>query len=357
MSFQLSDSLYPVDEVIGTFIQCLLMNASLDECLFWLWELLYTTPNICEGIVAIYQQFYSHTNANVGRYVTRKLENYCETYDKRHIADIVDNLRWNSSNPIAYYIVKYSQLNDVPSIIYKRQQWMSDYPSNMFCLLGAIRACDVKNIGLYAESSLKVNGFYETKEVLIIYARNNGKDIESGLCETMCDCGIITLACLISKIINHTELPKNKFVRSSIDAVLKINNHFERTENTHYKNIAVRRLYPTHSVLPPLNYSRFTVEHGLDVASRLYWEYYSFASLEWNKRFNKYGGYLDHNNKKVSWLSDDDMEMFYNQDYCIEFDEQSFDTLNKSLHSIHIVADPTEWYESIVLNKLSQLSI
>lgn len=357
MSLQLSESLYPVDEVVGTFIQCLLMNASLDECLFWLWELIYTTPNICEGIVSIYQQFYSHTNSNVGRYVTRKLEDYCETGEKRHLADIVDNLRNLSSNPTAYYIVKYSQLNDVPDIIYKRRKWMRHYPSNMFCLLGSLNACDVKNIGLYVASSLRVNGFLKTRDALILYASIKGKDIDTGLCDAMCDCDIITLACLISKIMNRNELPKNKFARSNMDAVLKMESHFEKTPTRHYRNLTERRLYPTHSFLPPLNYGRFAVEHGFDNACRLHWEYYSFTSIEWNKHFNRCGGYLDHIKRQVVWSSDETMESFYNEGRCIDFDEQPIDAQTMSLHPIHVVDDPREWYESIILNKLSQLSI
>lgn len=359
MSLQLSESLYPVDEVIGSFIQCILMNSSLEETLFWLWELLYTTPNICEGLVSIYQQFYSHTNSNVGRYITRKLQQHCETGENRHLADIVSNMRALNSSPTAYYIVKYSQMLDAPSIIYKRRAWMKQYPLTMTCLIGSLKAGDIKNIGVYSALSLRTNGFVQTKEVITLYAISIGKnDIDNGLCDTMCDAGIITIACLISRIINQIQPAKIKFTRSSISIVSNLEELFEKTSVNHYRKLTNRRLYSTHSSMPPLNYGRFTVcEQGFCDAVRHHWEYYCFNSIEWKKRFDKYEGSLDHNKKQILWSYIEKMENFYDDGNCMDFDEQPISTTHMSLHPIEVIDDPREWYEMTVLNRLSKLSI
>ena len=359
MSLQLSESLYPVDEVIGTFIQCLLMNSTTDECLFWLWELIYTTNNLCEGLVSIYQQFYGHTNSNIGIYITMKVYEYRATGNNRHLADIVCNIKSLTSTPVAYYIVKYSQMYDTPSIIYKHRKWMVSYPLTMCGLFGSIKAQDFKNIGVYVALSLRTNGFDHTKEALLIYANNIGKNIDTGLCNTLCDNDIITIACLIAKLVtSHASCPKNKFVRSKIDDVMKLEQHFSENSVRHYMKLAIKRTYSTHTLMPPLKYGRFSLSNdGFMDACRLHWEYYCFNSVEWNKRFNKYNTYLDHNIKQLLWSTYEDTEQFYTDGHCMEFDEQPIDVMEKSLHSIDVISDPADWYETIILKQLSQMTI
>ena len=355
MSLQLSESLYPVDEVIATFIQCLLAKHPLDECLFWLWELIYTTPNICEGIISLYQQFYSHTNHNVGRYIVRKLQEYCNDGEKRHIADIVNNLLKMSSSPDAYYIVKASQSCDGPTVMYKRTSWMFSYPTNMSCLLGAIKSRNIKNIGAYASLSLATNGFAPTKSVLILYAHSVGKpDIDTGIC----DGGIITIAYLIARIINHIALPATKFMRANADSVLKMEEHFNMKSTRLDNLLAERRLYSTHSFMPPADYGRFTTGTELfENECRLRWAYYCFNSVEWNKRFTHSGCYLDHNKRQVIWQTDESLDAFYSNGYCIDFDEQPRCVMNMSLHPIDVICDPVEWYETIIVSLIAKMLV
>ena len=361
MSFQLSETLYPVDEVIGSFIQCILMRSSIEECLFWLMELLYTTPNICEGLVSIYQQFYSHSNKNVERYLTRKINDYETSHDIRHLADIVYNLRELPSIPTAYYIVQYSLMFDSPNVIYKSTDCVLPYPLNMRGLFKALKAKNIRNLGVYAAASLRNNGFDVTRKEIIHYAYNTGKDITSELCDTMCDKGIQTISYLLSKILNYCEPAKNRFDRANLDVVTKMRQHFETKQSISYMKLEERRLYSTHSFLPPLKYGRFTLDRDFADACRLHWEYYCFNSIAWNERFALYGGILDHDKKQILWPDDEHLENFYCDDNCMEFDEQTSDVANMSLHSINVIEDPEKWYNLImeyaISNQLTSMSI
>jgi hypothetical protein len=356
MPLQLSESLYPVDEVIATFIQCILAKHSLDECLFWLWELIYTTPNICDGLMVIYQQFYSHTNQNVATYVVRKLQSYCDTGVKRHLADIVNNLLTMSSSPDAYYIVKASQSDVGPTVIYKRSSLAQVYPPILSCLLCAIKTRDIKNIGAYAALCLTTIGFADTKCAIIHYANTIGNaHVDTGL---LCHGEIITLSYLISRIINRTDMTRTKFVRANAEAVLKMENHFTRKSARADNLLSERRLYPTHSFVPPSSYSRFTTDCvSFEDACRHHWTYYCFNSVEWYKRFNASGCYLDHDKRQVIWSTDEELEAFYSSGYYIDFDEHPQHITCMSTHQIEVIDDPCVWYESIILLRLANLSL
>lgn len=351
MSFQLSETLYPVDELIGTFIQCILMQSDIDECLFWLMELLYTTPNICEGIVSIYQQFYSNSNKNVEIYLTRKINDYVSSGDIRHIADIVYNLREMPSNPTAYYIVQYSLLSDSPSIIYKKPNLNESYPINMYGLFKSIKSKNISNIGVYAAKSIYINGFENTRYEIIKYADSNGIDITSSLCDTMCDKGIQTISYLISKILNDCQPPKNRFGRVNLDVFTKMKQHFETNKPNSYKKIKEKQLYLIHNFLPPLKYGRFTLDQDFHVVCRLHWEYYCFNSIAWNEQITRRGGVLDHNKRQITWSNNS----HFNNDNCMDLDEETMNT------SINVIEDPKIWYnlimEQSVLNKITRMTL
>ena len=89
----------------------------------------------------------------------------------------------------------------------------------------------------------------------------------------------------------------------------------------------------------------------------MHWTYYCFNSLEWHKRFILSEGYLDYNKRQVQWHTDDSLEAFYSNGYCIDFDEQPRHIMNMSLHPIEVIADPTEWYETIIVKLIAKMLV
>ena len=115
---QLSENLYPVDEVIGSFVQAILTRKSLHECIYWLLELIMSTPNVADGLTVIYRQFYASSSSNLGRYVSRKTSAYLLSGDIRCLADIVANLRTSKYTGTAYLLTRCSRsLRLTPSIV------------------------------------------------------------------------------------------------------------------------------------------------------------------------------------------------------------------------------------------------
>lgn len=340
-NLQLSENLYPVDEVIATFTQCILMRSTIHECLYWLWELIYTCDNLGEILIDIYQHFYSLSHESVGKYIVRKIHKFNTLNDRRQLADVVCNLRLFTPCPTSYYINHYYMTCVTPTVIYKRTLWMHEYPIHMRGLIGSIHSRNIYNIGYYLKSSVNQYGLHETYAVILKYCNQQGVDIHTGLCEN-------TLSCLISRCLHKVDSEKTHFIRSNITTVTEIDNHFNRPSNTYYHKLRERRLYSTHPFMPPGEYKRFQIKEGLEEACNMHWEYYCFASLAWNKRFIQYGGCLDHRRRSIQWTNEDDLENFYDNDNCMDFDEQSKTVKEMSLHPIDVIADPYVWFRRIV---------
>lgn len=78
-------------------------------------------------------------------------------------------------------------------------------------------------------------------------------------------------------------------------------------------------------------------------ASQLHWEYYCYESILWNERFRKYGATVNHEKRDIVFPDDDCLENFYDDDNCMDFDEQPKIVQDMSLHDIQIINDPLQW--------------
>lgn len=343
-TLQLSEHLYPVDEVIATVTQCLLMRSSIHECIYWLWELIYTCDNIGDILVDIYQQFYSLSPDTVGSYIVRKINTYYTTLERRHLADVICNIRLLTPCPTAYYITQHYENSVSPTCIYKRKRWMADYPIYMTGLLGSIYSKNLHNIGYYLRCAVTQYGHKETYAAVL----------RVHLCKGVREQKIPDISALISRCIHQIAPAKTCFIRSNTSIVSEMERHFNTPSVKYYHKLKERRLYPTHSCVPPGEYGRFHVEGGLEEACNFHWQYYCFASFAWNKKFTRFGGYLDRQNRRIQWENDDDLEDFYNDDNCMDFDEQSKSVKHLSLHDIEVIADPYKWFQCVTSESLNR---
>lgn len=343
-TLQLSEHLYPVDEVIATFTQCLLMKSSTHECLYWLWELIYTCDKIGDILVDIYQQFYSLSCESTGSYILRKINTYYTTSEMRPLADVVCNMRLLTPCPTAYYISQHYFNSGSPTCIYKRKLWMADYPIYMTGLLGSIYFKNLHNIGYYLKCALTQHGYEQTYSTLLRLSQSKGVRQQN----------ILDISALISRCIHPIAPNKTRFIRSNMSIVSEIEKHFNMRSVQYYHKLKERRLYSTHHCLPPGEYGRFHVEGGLEEACNMHWLYYCFASLAWNKKFTRFGGCLDPLHKRIQWKNDDDLDDFYDDDNCMDFDEQSKTVKDMSLHNVEVIADPYSWFQRVKTETLNR---
>jgi len=351
-TLQLSENLYPVDEVIATFTQCILMRSSIHECLYWLWELIYTFADIDTILYNLYTQFFSISHHSIGKYITRKIKEYNNTRVKRHLADVVCNLRLLSVCPTAYYITYHTTNCIYPTTIYKNHSRMQGYPIYLTGLFGSIRSKKLRNIGYYLNSAVMQYGIKHIYDVLLQYGLSKSIDVDCGVSTKTI--GQLELSCLMARCIHSIEHEKTHFIRSNITPVTEMETHFSKPSKRYYHKLQERRLYATHTILPPGKYARFLLQEGLEEACNMHWEYYCFASHEWNKKFCLYGGTQNHKNKSIQWRSDVLLEQFYENDNCMDFDEQSKYVKELSLHDVEIIEDPYIWIERIQSETLTQ---
>ena len=74
-------------------------------------------------------------------------------------------------------------------------------------------------------------------------------------------------------------------------------------------------------------------KHDIVEAYRSNWEYYASFSPLWQERIKMYNGIIEHDRKKVTFISDDDLENFY-ENYGLEPDEQKKETQEKTIQQI-----------------------
>ena len=348
---QLSENLYPTDEVIGSLVQSLLTRKSLHECMYWLWELLASTPNVAEGVIVIYRQFYASSNSNLGRYISRKVDNYHETGNKKSLADVIANLRTSKYSGTAYLITRYSERQRA-STIYKRQRWMEKYPDKSNQILGAFKSRDIQNIGWHCKIHTAHSGIENTLKIIKQYAHSIGVDIYDGIDETHNTQDVIQVSSALARIIDHPSWNvRSIFVTAPSSLVDQIETHFTRKSSQYWRKLSEKRLYPTHLIMPPGIYGRKTSAF-LKNASQLHWEYYCYESVLWNERFCKYGATLNHEKQDIVFPDDDCLENFYADDNCMDFDEQSKIVQDMSLHDIQIINDPLQWLNLVKSSEL-----
>lgn len=355
-TLQLSENLYPIDEVFMTFIQCLVKRASQHEMLYWLFEVVTSGENILDGLACIYLQFYSIGNKGLDKYILKKARKYRKDGGMKHLANIVNNMRLANPTIDSYEITHNCVYQVSPNKIYKKQDWIECHPPYSYGLLKSIHANDRRNTGAYLNIMLEKYGFEKTYDVLIDYLVKVRGVVYDSLVLTKENFpnDIFLLSALISNA-NAGQINNNamRFIAVPQGEIDKMMNHFTKKSEKYYLKLTERRLYATHFKLGPGNYNRFGVDEGLQKACWYSWEYYCYESIEWKKRFNKYGGVQNHATKKIDFPNDDYLEEFYEDDNAMDFDEQSGETQTKSLHNIYVYDNIHDWFTDLENERLT----
>jgi hypothetical protein len=347
MSFQLSESLYPVDEVIGTFLQCLLTRATLHECLMWLWELVYSIPDVGDGLICIYLQFYARGYKTFGIFLTRKVAEYNLQKDPHILADIVCNLRLLRPNNTAYLLNYYSITDNTPTSIYNKVSWMKSFPTNATGVLGSLRSKNLLNIGYYVSRSVETYGYEYTSDIIKQYAASMNIDLCNGIDSDYFTGNTLYLFSQICMLIDGAQTtPRIRYLKAPVDMTDDIQHIFLFSDS----NLAARRLYRTHTILPPRIYDRTYIDN-LDEVCSLYWSTYCFESVAWNTRFMTSGASMNSDGTNITWPNNSILELFRKK-YNMDFNELSTKMKDMSNHDIIVGEDPIDWYNSVMGNSL-----
>ena len=152
----LTNHLYPFDWVISSFIETLDKRYPLDECLFWFWELVYTTDNIEDGLMCIASLFYPHSSEALVTYIRKKCDESLGIDDlaekATRLSAIVVNLRRISKVNDGFVIQQSASDETVrPSAVYVNRLGET---STGFCLSSAVKKRNRRDVGFYLSKLL-----------------------------------------------------------------------------------------------------------------------------------------------------------------------------------------------------------
>ena len=102
--------------------------------------------------------------------------------------------------------------------------------------------------------------------------------------------------------------------------------------------------YPINSKIGCFKLARYNIDY--EKLKYIYfnnWEFYSYFSLIWRERFNKYDINIDEEKKEIIFKNDEEYELFYNTFY-YETDEQSTKIQDYSIIKINKIT-PQDWLD------------
>lgn len=166
---------------------------------------------------------------------------------------------------------------------------------------------------------------------------------------------IILLSKIIGLFSKKSELIKEKCLYIDIekDELTKYNK--KHCKSKHLLNKVYRCHIDEYNMLALFKLSR----HAIDLKSAFHydWEYYASFSPLWASRIKKYGGQVDHINKKVVFQEepDDDLMQEFYAKFGLEPDEQAQNVQDKNIPDINTWIHWQDFYTKFRMNGLLEV--
>jgi len=345
--------LYIFDEVALAFIESILKKTSINECYFWISELYLSGfhKQSWELLWFIYFDFYFIDCP----YFTTFLHKKNKEDSFQAILTIVKNLFKLTSSSQIFITRQYnSQIKQIDYIFRgKKPNWLkNDYPNKFH---GIFRFLD-KKLFHYAVSSLPEEVDDSLWESIKKYYK---LDINhTSLLQELYNCPYDNPIHKIWSIICLLEFNKEFILKKKKMYISISNSEFEEINNIHkdpiplskynnpqiYKTLSIKRLF---SIPTTISAFYLTREHVENINNLIWyhWEYYAYMSPIWKERFDKYKIKVNHEEEKIIFEDDDELEEFYSQ-WGYEPDEQSQETINKRMFQVE-ENNWKKWYNNI----------
>lgn len=330
MEFQLSENLYIIDEVCITFIQCIISHTELKQILFWFFELYYSLSheNLINGIKSIYLQFYCKNYPRFSKYINKKIMRFESDNNPYHLFNIIYNLYKFTPSSDAFlinYHVTYSTDISALYITHSRKYYNKNPMIKQLIL--AIKFNDYQSIAYYLK---RID--FDT-----IIGLFNDRYLPEGFDKN------IELLCafIVSNLENEQYSFKCYTCPINIFTDMKI--HFEKKPIIPYKKLTYRRLYSIHDTLLYHDYMRSKTN---DLKSIMYyhWKYYVKDSRIWKQKYKEANVTFNDINKTIAFDNDIVLESFYENDNCMDFDEQSKKVQDMSMLQYKTINNPEKWF-------------
>ena len=361
-SFQFTRYLYEKDEVKLSLLFSLLNKS--DEAVFWAYELFYSgfKDELIEWVWIIYYDFYYSKNPSFEKYLSSKLNNNSTTnnIEDKLIASIINNLMIRPFSIDVFILRKILSLNvetNTEFNVFKSNLKIALINENYLEIASLIlnKMDEEKYVKILElvieffvqEQKLKIDIKRDIKEYKKIVKLNNIKIHNKKivlLSRIIHYFGVLKNVKLGKKLYVHIE-EEDIVMYETIDAILD-NNKF-----LPYKILPNACVYNIDSK----NYlSLFHLKrdnYNIELSYRDNWLYYASYSPLWKKRILKYNGVIDNKERKITFLNEDDAEMFYNE-FGYEPDEQKIEVQQKIIKPIKKERSWLSFYDEFKNNRL-----
>ena len=340
----LTAHLYRRQDVIVSLVQSLLTRRPAHECLFWLWELVYTMDTIVDSIRCIVLLFYSSASPGLLRFIAGCLSKAGDSEDleqrARVISPAIINLR--SAVPwVGGYLITSFQGNKAvrPDRIYGSPN--SAQTQTLSCLKGAIRASHYRNIGYYLGQTPDTNEIEQ--ELLII-------DLPADQWKNS-DNDRIYVAALVARSLapppKRVAAPAARcFAHPTPADLASLTKTFSIIDSASlpaWKKLPETRLYSVHSTASP----EWEASDFDENAVRNCWLFGCSAGIAWRRRLAQYQASFK--SQQICFAAAEAAERF-DALYALELDEQTAQVQFASFRAIERIADPVRWIESLCLS-------
>lgn len=319
----LTNHLYPFDWVISSFIETLDKRYPLKECLFWFWELAYTTANIEDGLMCVVSLFYPHCSEPLVTFIRKKCDEALEITDlaekATRLSAIVVNLRRITKVNDGFVIQQTASDETArPSAVYVNR---SGETSTAFCLASAVKKRNRRDVGFYLSKLLSQDLHNQQDGVMSKLWKDEDKRLDliahsSNYGRTTC--GVEpsrskTFVTAPSKVISSLLEIFSVLDDDKIDGYLKL-------RKTRLYNVRINR-DTNHLVDTPSTVIEMT---------RVNWIKHAIEGIAWERRVALFNGVIE---EGVPRFATELETTKFEEAYSLEFDELPLDVQLRSLPS------------------------
>jgi len=346
--------LYIFDEVCLSLLSSLIKKKSIDEAYFWASEI-YLSGFIQQSwqlIWFIYFDFYYINSPYFYKYIIKKQSQN----DMKGLLSVIKNIYKLKPSSQIFITRQYnSSIKEINHIFKgKKPNWLKPYPVKYH---GFLRFLD-KKLYHYAVSSLPDlidDEFITTiKQYFKITDDDISVNFDNTLNMTEYDNNIHKVWSIISLYIFNPDYSKKQPIYTTItkneyDAIIDHDTSpiplSPKYNNPQiYKTLEYKRKYHIDPFVSSFHLLRDSVDN---ICNEMWysWEYHAYSTPIWKERFDKYKIIINSDKRKIEFMDDDEIELFY-ETYCYDPDEQSTETQNKALS---VISDNNwnKWYNNL----------
>lgn len=335
--------LYMSDEVIYSFIDCLLRRKNLRKCYFWIAEYYFSGFRVKTWSLLwkIFYDFYAIIHPKLEGILHKEYTKWTKQPSIVYILHVTLNLFKRQAN-CEVFMFKYISPSDTYVPRGRIPGWVKEFDESHKELVLALEAKQYPDILFYSQK-IDPNVLFQlickyfklrqglslTKETLTSIPYENKFHI------------ILALILHLQKSEEEIHLDSTHYIARYNDIVW-IKNLNMKVVKPLYRTLGRKRLYTISPNIGCFNLCRFDRRYpAMKYLLGFKWEYFASFSPLWQKRFARYKAVRQKSTREMIFLNDDYLEAF-GERYDYEPDEQALAVQYKSIHPIDTRA-PSQW--------------